>query len=301
MKQFFFAPGLRVAFAFLVAAAMAASAGRAAEIPEPATPPLWVVEKDGKKLYLFGSIHLLPPQTKWRRSELEQAWAASQVFVFEAPLDDGGAEMMRFVEKGGRLHDGRTLKDVLPEALHADLGRAAWSVEYPPKLLEPFRPWLAAVYLELYAYIKAGFSSYYGVDHVIEVDAKSRKAELAYFETIEDQLAYFALLDAKTETAYLKATVRSVLEEPDLPVQLVAAWGSGKTEVLTKLLEDGFKEVPLLRSQLLVARNRNWIPRIKSMLASDKTHFVTVGVGHLVGKDSVVAMLRAKGYKVAGP
>jgi len=37
------------------------------------------------------------------------------------------------------------------------------------------------------------------------------------------------------------------------------------------------------------------------MLASPDTHFVTVGVGHLVGPDSVVARLRAKGYKVLGP
>jgi uncharacterized protein YbaP (TraB family) len=37
------------------------------------------------------------------------------------------------------------------------------------------------------------------------------------------------------------------------------------------------------------------------MLASEKTHFVTVGVGHLVGRDSLVALLRAKGYKVTGP
>ena len=57
----------------------------------------------------------------------------------------------------------------------------------------------------------------------------------------------------------------------------------------------------MLRAQLLVARNRNWVPQLKAMLASGKTHFVTVGIGHLVGRDSVVAMLRAKGYRVTGP
>lgn len=285
---------------FLIAAPFA----RAAEepvIPETATPALWKVEKGGKALYLFGSIHLLPPQTKWKREEIDRAREASQVFVFEAPLDEGGQAMLKFVEDGGKLKGGETLKDVLAPDLHTAMEKAAWKVQYPPKLLAPLRPWLAAVYLELYAYLKAGFSSYYGVDHVIEQEAKAAKAEFAYFETVSEQLSYFAKLDRRTETAYLKATVTGVLDEPNLPYDLLNAWASGNTEDLARLVDDGFKEVPKLRAQLIVARNRKWLPQLRVMLASDKTHFVTVGVGHLVGPDSLIAMLRAKGYKVTGP
>lgn len=270
-------------------------------VPETATPALWKVEKGGKTLYLFGSIHLLPPQTKWKRDEIDRARDASQVFVFEAPLDEGGQAMLRFVEEGGKLKNGETLKDVLAPELHADMEAAAWKVQYPPKLLAPLRPWLAAVYLELYAYLKAGFSSYYGVDHVIEQEAKAAKAEFAYFETVSEQLGYFAKLDRKTETAYLKATVRGILDEPNLPFDLLNAWALGKTDELSRLVDEGFKDVPQLRTQLLVARNRKWLPQVRVMIASDKTHFVTVGVGHLVGRDSLIEMLRAKGYKVTGP
>jgi uncharacterized protein len=286
--------------AFLVAFAPLARA-EAPPVPDIATPPLWVVERDGKKLYLFGSLHLLPPHTKWTSPALDAARKESQVFVFEAPLDEGGGAMMRFVEKSGRLPFGKTLSDVLPKKVHADLQEAAWSVQYPPKMLEPLRPWLAAVYLELYSYIKAGFSSYYGVDHVIEKEAKERRAELAYLETVEEQLSNFSALSRHGEVAYLTAVVRGVLEEPDMPLVLAGAWAKGDTVQLAKVLEEGFAEVPQLRSQLLVGRNRNWVPKLKTMLASGKTHFVTVGAGHLVGRDSVVAMLRAKGYKVTGP
>jgi len=285
---------------FLIAAPFAQAADEPV-IPETATPALWTVEKGGKTLYLFGSIHLLPPQTKWKRDEIDRAREASQVFVFEAPLDEGGQAMLKFVEEGGKLKNGETLKDVLAPELHADMEKAAWQVQYPPKLLAPLRPWLASVYLELYAYLKAGFSSYYGVDHVIEEEAKAANAEFAYFETVSEQLNYFAKLDRKTETAFLKATVKGVLEEPNLPFDLLNAWASGKPEDLSRLVDDGFKDVPQLRTQLIVARNRKWLPQLRVMLASDKTHFVTVGVGHLVGRDSLIAMLRAKGYKVTGP
>jgi uncharacterized protein YbaP (TraB family) len=70
---------------------------------------------------------------------------------------------------------------------------------------------------------------------------------------------------------------------------------------MAAMLEDAFDKVPSLRDNLLVRRNKNWVPKLEAMLASGRPHFVTVGIGHLVGRDSVVAMLRAKGYTVTGP
>ena len=271
-------------------------------LPTQATPALWTVEKDGKTLYLFGSIHLLPPSIKWRRPEIDAAIAASKVFVFEAPVDGGAAgAMSAFIETGGKLPDGTTLQDVLPPDLYAQVEDAAWKVNYPPMALKQFRPWLVAVSLELFSYIKAGFSTWYGVDRLIESDAKLSGHTVDYLETVEGQLSFFSRLDRKTEIAYLRETVRSLTEEPNSPNDLVAAWASGKPEKMIGLLDEAFAKVPALRAQLLVARNKNWLPKLEAMLASPETHFVTVGVGHLVGPDSVVAMLKGKGYKVLGP
>jgi uncharacterized protein len=273
-----------------------------ATAPTDATPALWLVEKDGKKLYLFGSIHLLPAQTKWRRPEIDDAIAASKVFVFEAPLDaDGSQAMAAFIAENGKLKDGKTLQDILPADLYTRVEDASWKVNYPAMMLKQFRPWLAAVSLELFGYIKAGFSTYYGVDNLIEADAKRANRKLDYLETVEDQLSFFAKLDRKTEIAYLRETTRTILDEPDSPYDLLNAWASGKPDKMIVLLEDAFARVPVLRAQLLVARNKNWIPKLEAMLASADQHFVTVGIGHLVGKDSVVAQLRAKGYKITGP
>jgi uncharacterized protein YbaP (TraB family) len=277
---------------------------RAAEpaIPLKANPALWVVEKGGKKLHLFGSIHLLPAQTQWRRAEIEEAVAAAEVFVFEAPLDaEGSQAMTSFVADHGKLRDGKTLQDVLPPDLYAAVEKASWQVHYPPMMLKQFRPWLAAVSLELFGYIKAGFSTFYGVDNLIEADAKKAGRKLVYLESVEEQLQFFARLDHASEIAYLRETTRSILEEPNAPYDLVNAWASGKPDKVIRLLNDAFARVPALRKQLLVARNKNWIPKIEAMLAGPDLHFVTVGIGHLVGPDSVVALLRAKGYKITGP
>ena len=295
---------LRAFAALLVSLAVLGDFACAADVPasSEATPALWTVEKDGKTLYLFGSIHVLPARLDWRRAYVDAAVAASKVFVFEAPVDGGGSgAMSKFIETGGKLPDGTTLQDVLPADLYAKLEDASWKVNYPPMMLKQYRPWLAAVSLELFTYIRAGFSTWYGVDHLLEEEAKKNDRKLDYLETVEEQLSFFSNLSRKAEIAYLRETVRSILEEPASPNDLVDAWASGKPDKMLPLLEDAFTRVPALRAQLLVARNRNWLPKLEAMLASPETHFVTVGVGHLVGPDSVIALLKARGYQVLGP
>ena len=82
---------------------------------------------------------------------------------------------------------------------------------------------------------------------------------------------------------------------------LVAAWRKGDTASLDKLLNADMDDFPVLRDRLLKGRNANWIPQIERMAADGHTHLIVVGTAHLVGKDSVIAMLRAKGVTVEGP
>jgi hypothetical protein len=58
------------------------------------------------------------------------------------------------------------------------------------------------------------------------------------------------------------------------------------------------REMPALYEAMVVRRNRNWIPKIRALLAKPGTHFVVVGVAHLVGRDGILKMLAEKGVKV---
>jgi len=49
---------------------------------------------------------------------------------------------------------------------------------------------------------------------------------------------------------------------------------------------------------LLIERNRNWIPEIEKALAKEHDVMFLVGAAHLVGKESVVDLLRRKGLEV---
>jgi uncharacterized protein YbaP (TraB family) len=284
-----------------VLAFVSVHASFAADKPAIAHPAFWVVEDGANRVYLLGSVHLLPPDIIWMRPDIEEARASSQVFVFEAPLKDADVTMAKFVDQHGRLPLGKTLRDVMPAKDFEQLEHASLAVQYPPKLLSSVRPWLAAVYLELYSYLKVGYSPFYGVDRVIEHDAEARRAEFAYFESVDEQLSYFLTLTPAGELGYLRSTVKDVLEQPDLPHKLIDAWASGDTKALGDLINEGMASTPQLKDRLLISRNRKWVPQVIRMLKSGKTHFVTVGAGHLIGPGSVVDLLRRKGYRVTGP
>ena len=55
---------------------------------------------------------------------------------------------------------------------------------------------------------------------------------------------------------------------------------------------------PELYERLLVERNRNWVAPVEACLKQKTACFVVVGAAHLVGPDSLVALLQKKGYKV---
>ena len=81
MRPGFFKP-LLVA-AFVPCWRPAPAEARAARPPEPA---LWELSAGKSKVYLFGSIHMLPRDWAWRTKAIDAAILSSSVFVFEVAM-----------------------------------------------------------------------------------------------------------------------------------------------------------------------------------------------------------------------
>jgi uncharacterized protein YbaP (TraB family) len=96
--------------------------------------------------------------------------------------------------------------------------------------------------------------------------------------------------------------LRAVLADVDTQVaavgDIVAAWKSGDVGVLERLLLQEFRESPEVYQRLLVERNRAWTPQIAACADAPTPCLVVVGGAHLVGPDSVVALLRQAGFTV---
>ena len=80
--------------------------------------------------------------------------------------------------------------------------------------------------------------------------------------------------------------------------QITHAWVKGDVIGLDSLLNKSLVASPAMYATLVTNRNRSWIPKIDALLAGKQDALVVVGAAHLVGKQGVVEMLRAQGYKI---
>jgi len=263
-------------------------------------PALWRVAGPKGSVFLFGSFHLLPADVKWRTPAVERALNEAEVVVFESDFA-AAQDPQALIAKYGLLPPGQTLPSVLSGSTRAELERVATDLRIPAPSLAPLRPWLAALTLGVQFAVSQGFDPDKGVEQQVITWAKASGKSLTSLETNESQLRVFADLTREQEIALLTVTLRQVREMPKMLGEMLAAYRKGDLAVLERSLNVGLDDFPVLRKRILKDRHEKWLPQIEKMIADGRTHMIVVGAAHLVGPDSIIAMLRAKGVKVEGP
>jgi len=76
------------------------------------------------------------------------------------------------------------------------------------------------------------------------------------------------------------------------------AWRNGNTAALWAGDARSRKEAPWIAARLVDDRNIKWIPRIEAELKGGKPTAIVAGALHFSGRNSVIALLQARGYKV---
>jgi uncharacterized protein YbaP (TraB family) len=264
-----------------------------------AHPALWIVHSAAGSAYLFGSIHILPPNIDWRSQPVEQALAASDVFVFEAPLGDSGKEQAAaFIQANGTLPAEVALPSMLDDSARSDYRAAIELTHVPPERLTHLRPWLAALVMEGQLAQTMHYSSDSGVDRQVWTYATTQKKPVETFETVEEQLRLLMPKDRKLEIEEFDASLKELNTDANEVGALVDAWKDGRMNEVAHLMNAGLKSSPGAMKLLIDDRNGRWITRISAMLTQHRTYFITVGAGHIAGPRGLPALLAARGYQV---
>jgi uncharacterized protein YbaP (TraB family) len=291
----FFKPLLFAAFWTVLAAGSAEA--RTVRPPEPA---LWEMSAGKSRVYLFGSVHMLPRDWPWRTKAIDSAIRASDVFVFETAMtQDQKNRMSLFVQDHGRLPDGKVLSGMLsPRGLKA-FEKALSGTPLDRETVDTMRPWLALVVLSDYQIQNGPLRSFVeeGVDYTLEQEAWERRKAIRHLETVESQLETLMQGTPDSDIAGFEADLHELLNADETYRRLLDGWTVGNQAALAKVLASESFD-PEEKHLLLDKRNRNWLPQIESMMISRKTIFVTVGAAHLVGPGSVLDMLCVRGWKV---
>ena len=128
--------------------------------------------------------------------------------------------------------------------------------------------------------------------------AKKDGKEIIALEPPEFQLKLFATMDKKEEEAFLRQTLEELEVTGTLAHDMQEAWKKGDVEKLDAIMKLSFKDHPDMYERFVLERNRKWAAIIDELARSNENVLIVVGSAHLVGKNSVLDLLKAKGYSI---
>jgi uncharacterized protein YbaP (TraB family) len=259
----------------------------------------WKVEGKSNAVYLLGSVHVLNSRFYPMDKPIEDAFKNSQTLVLEVNLKDaespaGQMEML----KAGMYGPGDSVRKHISKETYEKLDAHLKKSGSTASSVESFKPWMISVVLLTGELQKLGFNPMEGVDRYFFKKAEGQEKKVEGLETAAFQLSLFNELSQAEEEAMLNESFDEIQNLKNEFNDIINAWKNGDAAGLDKLMVEDMRKYPELYKKLLLERNQRWVKKMDGYLKADKDVFVVVGALHLVGKDSVVEMLRGKGYKV---
>jgi uncharacterized protein YbaP (TraB family) len=265
----------------------------------PSNPALWRIRDGASTVYIFGSLHILPPSFNWRAPAVDAAIAASDIFVFEVPVDDEAtARQKAFIVKNGLLPRGASLRKVLNRIEFETYSRILLGAGLKPEHFTRYRPWLATVIVGLAYVHRRDLTMLKGVDDEIIEQAQRQGKELRYLEAIEDQMKLLVMGDDLAQVKALKRQLVSLPQSISHTKDLVDTWVRGDADRFTDMIEGDFGGHIEAQDLLISNRNRAWVPTIEELLRARRTAMVTVGAAHIGGPKGLISLLCAAGQEV---
>ncbi len=288
-------------FRSLVAALFALTfAGAAHAQPRAISPALFVVRDADSTMYLFGTVHVRRPGADWGGPNAHAALAASEEVWTELEMSteadaQSASEAMRF----GMAPPERPLSSRLTAEQNAKLGEALRALGASPDMAERWQPWFAGLMISIMPIMRGGYDPAAGVDRQIDAAADASGKRMRWFETSAQQLEFFSGLSEDVQIEMLMESVDGAGESARELADLERAWERGDLRRLERVVIDETREEhPELYDMLFVRRNSAWTDVLMRELDGAGVDFVAVGAGHLLGRDGLVEMLRARGVRV---
>lgn len=261
---------------------------------------LWELHGKHNTVYLLGSIHVLRPSDYPLAPAVLEAYGNSKAVLMEVDLDEIGSEQVQSeMIASATLPEGRTLPDVLGKDRYARASALARESGVDLSMFDQFAPWFAAEAISQLQLSQLGFKPESGVEMYFMEKARNDGKSVAGLETVHDQISLFQNMSLDTQAEYLLSSLEQAHDLPTEVDSMVRAWQRGDTQWFAEEMKSELGRDARLYDSVLSARNRKWLPKIEALLDGDKNYLVIVGTGHLVGRDSVIDLLKKDGIGAA--
>jgi uncharacterized protein YbaP (TraB family) len=280
-----------------VAALLSIGSAAQARAPQTAKPALWQVSDADTTIYLFGTIHLLPSDLKWRTPKLDQALTSSQELVVETIIDDKNpAKLMSAMASIGLAKGLPPIVERVPPAKRVALRAAIKKSGVPETAYNAMKTWMAAFLLLSNQFRDMGLSG--GVEGVLRNDFIASNKPIGELETNVEQLSFFDRLPEAAQRNLLEGALEENTTVKRDFGGMLDAWSRGDVKGIAKTFDHDLSTSPELRDSLIRQRNANWSKWIERRMTQPGAVLIAVGAGHLAGPHSVLEMLKKDGYKI---
>lgn len=274
----------------------------------------WTAQRDGVTVTIVGTMHLPDPRHEVLRAVMRRPLMEADLLLVEATLEDQ-TDLQRYMADNPDLlaiTSGPTLPERLDEATWNAIRQAAADRSIPGFMAAKMQPWFLTMTLALPpCAMMAMAQGEAGLDTLLMQDAADLGVPTAPLEPWQDT---FALLSGGTFDEQVAALQMALIDADDqnaLIVALTEFYFAGMTAhswhiagFTHQLLPDDIDKATFdaqmaqMEQDLLVTRNRNWIPVIEAAAAEHDRIVAAFGAAHLIGQNGVLALLGQNGWVV---
>lgn len=269
-------------------------------------PAIWLLSDADTRIYVFGTVHVLHPDLRWRSPALNRIVREAQELVLEltdAQLDQSaGLPAMMQMSKSVPL-----LQRVTP-ARREGLSRMMAELGLAEGSLDRIETWAVVLMLGVgqmaQDYMNDGNgaaaarpegSQVPGVEATLTREFRANGRPISGVETAADQIGAFRGMPLNVQQAMLDETIDAYINGEPSGDPEEADWVNGNLDGIAAEMET---LPPELYETLITRRNRNFADWLVRRLDRPGTVLFAIGAGHLAGRVSVQSMIESRGLRV---
>jgi uncharacterized protein YbaP (TraB family) len=260
---------------------------------------LWKIQSKTATVYILGSMHMAKPDIYPLPQKIEESFAKSAVLALEAdPAKAQDTALLRQMLAAAAYAKGGTLKEHLSGETFELARREIERLGLPMETFSRTKPWFLAMSIETLELQRLDYDPANGIDIYFAGKAAGEK-QIVELESFDYQIRLLNGFSDREQELFLLYTLKEMATLQDEIEELMAAWRTGDTKSMERLVTRTLTESPELQpifAKLFFKRNREMTARIEQLLKGKQTVFVAVGAAHLVGKEGIIEQLRGKGF-----
>ncbi|SHH98114.1 TraB/GumN family protein [Marivita hallyeonensis] len=271
----------------------------------------WRATRDGRDIHLIGTMHLSDPRLDAPVERLRGVVERADLLLLEMTQEDEEALQTRLASDPSFLMlmlMDTTLPELLAEEQWQQMSEALSARGIPPFVASRFQPWYVSMLLAIPPCVDLETMSGSGMDARLQAIARAAGIPRA---ALEDAATIFAAFTEQPQEMQIDMMLSALVEpgvSEDLFETLLASYfdeAPAEGWAVSTILAERYSPIDpdeaaaifgVMEEQLLVDRNRAWIPVLVDASQTHETVVAAFGAAHLPGADGVLALLEAEGF-----